>query len=103
MLRKRNRSYTDAQFTEAVATSFSVAEVLRKLGLCPFGSTYRAFHILVRKLSLDTSHFTGMLWSKGKKAPNNGSPTFSIQDLLSENGPHNGGSALKKRLLREQV
>lgn len=52
-------SYTDEQFIEAVKTSLSKAETLRKLGLEPAGANYAGFDKTAKRLGVDTSHFTG--------------------------------------------
>lgn len=59
------RSYTTTDFCEAVKNSKSIAETLRKLELRPCGGNYNTVHRKVAELGLDTSHFTGQLWSKG--------------------------------------
>jgi hypothetical protein len=60
-------NYTEDQFREAVSTSLSVRQALCKLNIIPAGGNYRTFHNFVKRYRIDTSHFTGMLWSKGKK------------------------------------
>lgn len=59
-------SISDDSFAQAVKSSLSVREALIKLGLAPKGGNYGTFHRRIKKLNLDTSHFTGQLWSKGK-------------------------------------
>ncbi len=72
-------SISDTSFIEAVKTSFSIREALGKLGLAPQGGNYKTFNTRVKKLNLDTSHFTGQLWSKGKTLK----PKRNIQDYLT--------------------
>ena len=72
---------TDEQFKEFVASSYSIAEVIRKCGLKPAGGNYQTINTKIDKLNLDTSHFTGKLWSKGKKLPKN---YFGRQKPLEE-------------------
>ncbi|MDD4028054.1 MAG: hypothetical protein PHN54_03270 [Bacilli bacterium] len=54
-----SKKYTDLELTEAIKTSFSIAEVCRKVGLKPAGGNYKTLHNKIDKLKLDTSHFTG--------------------------------------------
>lgn len=61
----RKRSWTDEQLVEAVKTLKSIRSVIKALGLIPAGGNYVQVHRRIRELGLDTSHFTGMLWSKG--------------------------------------
>lgn len=46
------------RFIEAVETSLSYAEVLRKIGLKAAGSNYETVKRKISELNLDTSHMT---------------------------------------------
>ena len=48
------RKWTDEQFIEAVKTSLSYAEVLRKIGLKAAGSNYDTVKRKISELNLDT-------------------------------------------------
>lgn len=61
------RKWTDEQFIEAVKTSLSYAEVIRKIGLKPAGSNYDTVKNKIRELNLDTSHMTGKVWNQGER------------------------------------
>lgn len=61
------RAYTDLEFIEAVRTSKSIAEVLRKINMKAAGGNYHTAHKKILQLELDTTHFTGQLWSKDVK------------------------------------
>jgi len=63
---RKYNSYTIDQLKEAVSTSFSIAQVLRLLDLAPVGGNYSTMRVKIAKHSIDTSHFTGMLWNKNK-------------------------------------
>ncbi|KKN44419.1 hypothetical protein LCGC14_0693330 [marine sediment metagenome] len=58
--------YNLEELKEAIRTSTSIRQVLMKLDVAPKGGNYRVFHRSVEYFDLDTSHFTGMQWSKGK-------------------------------------
>jgi len=58
--------YTDKDIIEIVKSSYSIAEVLRKLNLAQAGGNYLTVKIKISKLNLDTSHFKGHAWNKGK-------------------------------------
>lgn len=60
------RSWTDEQLVEAVKKSFSVRAVIKELGLIPAGGNYAQVQQRMYVLKLDTAHFTGMRWNKGK-------------------------------------
>lgn len=59
-------NYTEEDIRQAVKKSFSIAEVLRFINLKPIGGNHATIKRKIAKLNLDTSHFTGQLWSKGK-------------------------------------
>jgi len=61
--------YSLEQLKDAVKTSFSYRQVLQKLNVVPAGGNYKVLHASIAKNKLDTSHFTGQLWSKGKQLP----------------------------------
>ena len=58
--------YSDEQLIEAVKTSGSVRQVLGKLGLKEAGGNYACIKKKIALMDLDTSHFHGMSWNKGK-------------------------------------
>jgi TPP-dependent indolepyruvate ferredoxin oxidoreductase alpha subunit len=51
--------YTDKEFIDAVKSSLSYAEVMRKIGLIPAGGNYDTVKRKIKELNLDTSHMTG--------------------------------------------
>jgi hypothetical protein len=94
----RARTYTDEEFIAAVKASVSIRQALTLLKLKPAGGNYQAFNNTVKRLSVDTSHFTGMLWSKGKKV----TLKRPIEDYLNNLQPIQSFK-LKSRLLRENI
>ena len=58
--------YTEEQLRNAVKYSSSLAETLRFLGIPITGSHYGQIRPKIQKLALDTSHFKGQSWSRGK-------------------------------------
>ena len=58
---------TDEVFATIVTECLSVAQVLARLGLVPAGGNYKTVHNRVRKLGLDTSHFTGAAWNRRER------------------------------------
>lgn len=83
---------------DIIKESTSIAQVLTKLGLKAAGGNYRTFNRFVKKNNIDTSHFTGMLWNKGKKLP----PKRDIEDYLTGR-VRIQSHALKQRLIREKI
>jgi len=92
------RKYTEQQLTEAVKTSFSLAQTLKKLGVAPYGGNYLVLKKAIRHFGLDTSHFTGQIWNKGQKFP----PKQPLEKYLN-NEIKILSFKLKNRLLKEKV
>jgi len=92
------RSYTEEQFKEVVANSLSIRQVLLTLNLAGSGGAYLGFKRAVEEWNVDTSHFTGQLWSKGRKFE----PKRDIQDYLSNKFTIQSFK-LKNRLFQEGI
>jgi hypothetical protein len=92
----KSRNYTDYEFSLAVKESGSIRQVLQKLNLREAGGNYQCAKDRIKKLNLDTSHFHGMSWNKGKKLPKrNPIETYLVENRLVQS------NNLKKRLINE--
>lgn len=98
----KKRKWTDQQFIQAVKSSLSYAEVIRKLGLKPAGSNYDTVKRKIQELNLDISHMTNQGWNTGKR--------FRIikliqplQEILVKNSTFINSNSLRKRLLKEKI
>ena len=89
---------TDEEFRLAVAGSLSVRQVLSAIGLVPAGGNYKTVHDRIRRLGLDTSHFTGAGWNVGARYRDIGQP-FSWEGVLVENSAYKSTFRLRKRLV----
>lgn len=94
------KSFTDDQFIEAVKISFSKAQVLKNLSLVPAGANYKMVNLMLKKLNLDTSHFTGQAHLKGKT--HNWSEKIELSDILV-NGSVYSSHKLKLRLIKDNI
>ena len=92
------KKYTEEQLTVAVEQSFSFAQVLKKLGVAPYGGIYAVLKKAISYFKLDTSHFTGQLWNKGKTFP----PKQPLERYLN-NEIKIISFKLKNRLLKENL
>jgi hypothetical protein len=92
------RKYTDEELRTAVPKSFSVAQVLKTIGLRPAGGNYKTVRSRILELGLDTSHFLGQGWLKGKSITL--APVRPLSEVLVE-GSSAKSHDLKLRLLRE--
>ena len=73
------RKYDQAQLREAVKNSTSLRQVLEALGVAPYGGNYEVLRHAIHHFSLDTSHFTGQRWNKGKTV----GPKHPLERLLN--------------------
>ncbi len=64
--RERRSRWSDEQLTAAVRGAKSMAAVLRSLGVIAAGGNYEVMWRHVKRLALDTSHFTGTGSARGK-------------------------------------
>ncbi len=89
--------YTDEQFIQAVKESFSIAEVCRKIGLKEAGGNYQTVKNKINELGLDSSHFTGKVWNKGKKLGSNYYGTAKpLEEILVENSTYQSYKLIKR-------
>ena len=89
--------YTEQEAREAVATSLSYAEALRKLGMRPAGGNHKLFRKWVDEIwQIPTDHFDPNAHTRGFQAMN----ARPIEDYLDENSPV-ARDKLKSRLYRE--
>jgi hypothetical protein len=95
----KTRRYTDQDIVAAAKVSFSIAGVLKRLGLSPTGANYKGLHAHFARLGLDTSHFTGQGHLKGKH--HSWTPRRPLAEILVENSTYKTTSALKARLIKE--
>lgn len=98
------RKWTDEQLIQAVKENYSIAGVIKSLGLKPAGGNYATINAKIKELNLDVSHFTGQLWSKGKTYKELGKTTHKIP--LSEilvKGRNYQSYKLQKRLVSEGI
>jgi hypothetical protein len=92
------RKYTAHQLAAAVENSTSLAQTLSKLGVAPYGGNYVVLKKAIRHFNLNTSHFTGQIWNKGKVI----GPKQPIERYLS-NELKIQSYKLKRKLLSEGV
>lgn len=96
------RSWTDNEFIEAVKSSLSYAQVIRKLQLKVAGSNYDTVKRKIEELGLDTSHMTGQGWNQGERfTPLKKS--MPLSEILVKHSPFVNANHLKERLLKEGI
>ena len=99
------RKYDKEWLEELCKDSYSLAEVLRKAGRKQAGGNQDTLKKKIAEFGIDTSHFTGMLWSKGKTKENDerlmrdslNKEKYSLDKVFCENSP------VTQRVLRGYV
>jgi hypothetical protein len=92
--------WTEPDFRAAVASSESIAQVIRKLGLAVSGGTYGTIKRYIAFWGLDVSHFTGQSWL-GMAPPEARKPNqkYSLETIFCEHSTY-GTSGLLQVLLK---
>ena len=90
--------YSLEQLKTAIENSTSMRQVLIKVNVAPYGGNYDVLKKALNHFSLNTSHFSGQAWNKGKTL----SAKVSIEQYLSNEKPIQSFK-LKKRLLKEKI
>lgn len=87
--------WEESNLRKATLVSTSIQSLIKNLGLIPAGGNYSQCYFYLDKYKIDTSHFTGQGWSKGKIIPKE--PVFSLEELLVRDR-RTARRNLKKRL-----
>ena len=90
--------YNEDQLRDAVKNSTSMRQVLLALNVSPFGGNYDVLRKAIRHFNIDTSHFTGQAWNRGKKLPSK----IPTESYLTNKAPIQSYK-LKRRLIKEKV
>jgi len=80
----RQRSWTEKDLSEAVIQSQSLAQVLRYLNLAIAGGSYAHIRAHIKRLGLDTSHFSGQS-GRGRFGK---SKNLELTDILVDGSPY---------------
>ncbi len=94
----RKRSWTVEQLSFAVKDSFSLRQVIGKLGLIEAGGNYAQVKRYIKEYRLDSSHFRGMAWNRGMRGI--GRPHIPLVAILVEDSDFQSFK-LKKRLFSD--
>lgn len=91
----RRLSYSEEQARKAIAASYSWAESLRKLDLCPSGGAWRVLRKHAQMWGISTDHF-----DPTRSREEQGTKKLPLEDLLVENSSCSRQN-LKRRLFQE--
>lgn len=90
--------YSLEQLKMAIKTSTSMRQTLIKVNVEPFGGNYDVLRKAIKYFDLDTRHFTGQAWNKGKTLP----AKVALAKYLT-NEVAIQSYKLKNRLLKEKI
>ncbi len=97
--RKSRRAWTDYDLAVAVRESVSYSEVGRRLGYITSGGVHRFVKRHIARLGLDTSHFVGQSWAKGRSFA--GQRKRPLSEILVQNSTYMSTGRLRRRLITE--
>lgn len=98
----KKRKWTDEQLIEAVKTSQNYSQVLEKLGLKLCGGTHANIKLNIKRLKLNTEHFSLSGWCTGKHHERLISfVKIPTEKILVKDSTYTNTAFLKKRLFKE--
>lgn len=97
-MRRNKHSFSTEELVSAVSESLTIAQVLKRLRLAPAGGNYETINRFIRTANVDTSHFRGKGWAKGRTDR----PKRPIEDYLSGKA-RSTSSELRKKLIKAGV
>ena len=92
--------WNEEQLREAVKKSSSIRQVLGLLNIKQAGGNYFQIKKYFGIYKIDTSHFTGKLWSKGLRGI--GKPRIPLEKILIQNSTYQSFK-LKRRLFKAGI
>ncbi len=94
-----NVKYTKERLEEVVNECGSFRQVLQKLSLKEAGGNYANIQKRVKQFNIDTSHFHGQVWNKGKTW----SKVKDLSEVLVENSTYSTGLHRSSYQLKNQL
>lgn len=90
--------YTEEVLRDAVSHSVSYVGVLRYLGVPEAGGSHTHISRTIKRLGIDTSHFTGQAWRRGLPSDRRKTPAERL--VLREPGsPRENGERLRRAMV----
>lgn len=97
MSKKNNEKYTKKILESAVKDSYSIMEVLRKLGVAQSGGWHTYITNRIKEFKIDTSHMLGKSSNRKKQPKNKLKPEDILKKILS--GKRERAILLKRSML----
>ena len=82
----RKRSWSESDLRAAASSSTSIRQVLLKIGLREAGGNYSQLKKYLEEYEIDTTHFTGKGWKKGRKDV--GKNIHTLDQILVKNSTY---------------
>jgi hypothetical protein len=95
---RRRRQWSDDDLRAAVRRNTTVSSVLRDLGYRPSGGMHRYIRATIASLGIDTSHFVGRSWAKGRRYTARKRP---LSEILVRGSGYTNSARLRERLIAE--
>ena len=96
----RRRKWSDEQLRRAASSSISIRQTLLSIGLRAAGGNYESIKRRVADLGIDTRHWLGEAWLRGRK--NVHVPTRPLESILQAGVRYNT-SDLRQRLIKAGI
>ncbi len=93
--------YTKEVLQDAVDNSLSIAEVLKYLNLRQAGGTHAHISKKIKEFGIDTTHFKGQAWNRGKTFKHLRKSKEDILVVLPDGSPRPRRSMLLRSMLEE--
>lgn len=93
--------YSKELLEPLIKESYSIAEVIRKLGLKAAGGNYKTINKKIQEFNLDISHFIGQRWNKGKSFSEE-TAIYPLDEVLQKNVIYSSNT-LKNRLIKNNL
>lgn len=94
--------YSKESLSPLVAESISIFGVIEKLGLSKAGGNHSYIKSLIKKFDIDTSHFLGQGWLKGKHNLSGDKLRADFSDVFSENSTV-ARKNVKRRIIKDKL
>lgn len=95
--------YTKEKLEPIVLKSRAISEVLRNLGLKQSGGNHYHISNKIKKFEINTSHFLGQAWNRGKKSINKYTKKEFIEKILILNGSGWHSHTIKLKLFEFNI
>ncbi len=97
----KKKRYSNKNIIDSAKKVYSIAQLLREIGLKPLGGNYKTIKRKLKELKIDITHFTGQGHLKGKT--HNWTPRRPLEEILVKHSDYKTGNYLKKRLIKENI